>query len=290
MVQECDNEEPCAVDEIGDAVVGDDGLNAVNRGAADEEGEHGAPAGDGEDDLSTLVLGEELGSRREMSRVLHLVAVPLDQVDRVAKGPEEECLRVDKAGERDDAFVLCLGHRVEDLVLLIVACVLMVLPMRDTPRMERDKNRRVENMSKERVDTPVLGKAPVPAVMPEHKHRPHEEAGEEPEEGEIERVPARAVREVGAVVERGEEEDVAQHVVHGRGEGGPEAVRGDDALDLGERWHVRVGRKVLVRKRRVAGELHRGDRRRACEEPVRRGELGDVRGRHCTGREGSRGE
>ncbi len=69
-----------------------------------------------------------------------MVAVALNEVDEKCKGITEEELLVYETRSRLEAAILGLGHRVEDLVLLIVAGVLVVLAVRYSPGVERHEN------------------------------------------------------------------------------------------------------------------------------------------------------
>lgn len=71
-----------------------------------------------------------------MRTILHGIAVTIDKVNRIGEESHEIEISVYGAGDLGDATVLCFRHWIEDLVFLIVASVLMVLPMRNPPRVK----------------------------------------------------------------------------------------------------------------------------------------------------------
>lgn len=100
-----------------------------------------------------------------MRAVLHGVSVPLEKVNWIAERAQEPKFIVYEPGNGRDAAVLGLGHRVEDLVLLKIACILVVLAMRNAPRMKRDENERVQDMAEEGIDALIPGEGPVATVV-----------------------------------------------------------------------------------------------------------------------------
>ena len=108
----------------------------------------------------------------------------------------------------------------------------MMLPVRNSPGMERNEDEGMKQMSEEGVDFLVPGKASMAAVMSKDEDGPHEEACEEPKEWKIGGMPFRAIGHKSAVVQRGDEGYVPEDVVDAEGEVGSEAMLRDDALDL----------------------------------------------------------
>lgn len=122
--------------------------------------------------------------------------------------------------------------------------------------MKGDEDERMQNVTEEGVDTLVSGEGAVAAIVTEDENSPHKEAGEKPEEWEVGQVVGGAVSEVGAIVEGEDEEKVAEDVEDGDGEVGCEAMRGDDAFDLGEGGDATIGGEGLFGTVDVTVEIH----------------------------------
>ncbi len=106
---------------------------------------------------------------------------------------------------------------------------------------------------------------PVPAIVSQHKHGPHEKTGEKPEKREVGDMPWCVMREIGAKVQNAEEEYVASDIVYAQGQTRPEAVRGDNTLDLGQGGDILVGDKGRLGRLLVAGKVHRHEGRTSAK-------------------------
>lgn len=122
--------------------------------------------------------------------------------------------------------------------------------------MEGNENGGMEDMSEKRVDTLVTREGTMSAIVAEDEDGPHEESGEEPEKGKIESVIGCTIGEVGAVVEGGDEEGIANDIVNAEGEVGLEAMGRDVALNFGEGGDFLVGDMCSLGCLHIAKEVH----------------------------------
>mmetsp|Transcript_42095 Transcript_42095/g.103558 ORF Transcript_42095/g.103558 Transcript_42095/m.103558 type:complete len:203 (-) Transcript_42095:470-1078(-) len=156
VVQKGHHEEPKAVDEVGHHIVVEDKDRPEYRRQGDEESDHGPPEDDGSANHAALLVTKELGLRIHVGVVGHLVAVSLEEVERVGQGQHKAELLDDKPGDGVlFAVVLGLDDWVEDLIALVVSGILVVLAVGDPPRVEGDENGRVQHVAHKRVDLGV---------------------------------------------------------------------------------------------------------------------------------------
>lgn len=187
------------------------GVVMVGTGAVpltgDVDGEIGPPA-----DSDHLKDAEKVAKRGLLESVLNGKAILPDTILQ---------------GNTVCMIILCLRSRDENLVVVHVICVLMMLPMRNTPRMIRDKERAMKNEAKKIVDGLPRRKGLVSALVSEHPYTSGDGTLPPPVEGkdDVGDEPARDGEGWGGVVvdpqhgeeEKGDQKEILEEVFE-RGE------------------------------------------------------------------------
>ena len=233
VMQEGDDDEPRAEHEQRRHVVTGERGEAVG---ACVRSEHGEPASHGADGQRAAenVAGEH---RLERIEVAHAAR-------HVAREQVHEPTDAESEGRVDDFEVsrqVALADRVENLVAVDVGRVAVVVSVRQLPRVVWHEQDGVQQRAEHVVEQVMIRERAVPAVMPEHEHRPHECALQEPVDGhrrEVQHADRLPLQQQHHAVQRGYQDDVLADKVHGACKDATEAVRRDDLLDVDDGRHV----------------------------------------------------
>lgn len=122
-----------------------------------------------------MLLKQVVSERKvalDRARLLGALAVAAGEVGPPAKAEREIEVRLDEV-KHVVRLNVALAQRKEDLLLVEVARVLVVVAVRQLPRVERHENGRVQQRAKHIVQQVVARERTVAAVVAEHKVGPH---------------------------------------------------------------------------------------------------------------------